>query len=100
LALDWRDVWEHAIADCQVAVVLRLALDDGSASVISAAAEALAKLVGPTHLGPAQACPTPSGLQWQPIPYLHIKYLHINSISVSAPEDDRIWQFALAQGLW
>ena len=73
LALDWRDVWEHAIADCQVAVVLRLALDDGSASVISAAAEALAKLVGPTHLGPAQACPTPSGLKWQPISYLYIK---------------------------
>lgn len=70
-ALDWRDVWEHAIADCQVAVVLRLALDDGSASVISAAAEALAKLVGPTHLGPAQACPLPSGMKWQLISYLH-----------------------------
>ena len=46
--------------------MLRLALDDGSVSVISAAADALAKLVGPTHLGPAQACATPSGAEAQP----------------------------------
>lgn len=60
--LDWQSVWRHAIADCQVAVVLRLALDDSRANVIAAAADTLAALVAPQELGPALACPAPTGM--------------------------------------
>lgn len=59
--LDWEDAWEHALKDCQVAVVLRVALDDNSQSVIMWAADALAQLVALESIGPSRACPTPSG---------------------------------------
>ena len=40
-------MWNHALQEVQVATVLRMLLDDAQTSVISAAAEALAVLVGP-----------------------------------------------------
>ncbi|BDA50749.1 probable RNA polymerase II-associated protein 1 at N-terminal half [Coccomyxa sp. Obi] len=70
LSLVWEDVWEHALKDCQVAVVLRVALDDNIQSVITAAAEALTQLVGLEDLGPALSCPTPSGPAMVPLRYL------------------------------
>ncbi|CAL8465149.1 g4684 [Coccomyxa elongata] len=68
--LNWEDVWGHALKDCQVAVVLRVALDDSSQSVITAAAEALAQLVALESIGPAQPCLTSSGLAAVPLRYL------------------------------
>lgn len=69
--LDWQDVWEHALKDCQVAVVLRVALDDSSQMVMTAAAEALAELVALESIGPAHACPTSSGSKRQ---FLFVHY--------------------------
>lgn len=44
---DWYAVWEHALQEVNIATVLRVALDDPQPSVVRAAAEALAALIGP-----------------------------------------------------
>lgn len=44
---DWYAVWEYALQEVSIATVLRVALDDPQASVVRAAAEALAALIGP-----------------------------------------------------
>ena len=56
VVLDWADVWAHALA-ADVTVTLRLALDDSAAAVVTAAAQALAELVGAEDmaLGPSHA---------------------------------------------
>ena len=43
----WGAVWEYALQEVQVATVLRMLLDDAQTSVVTAAAQALAVLVGP-----------------------------------------------------
>ena len=43
----WAEVWEHALQEVQVATVLRMLMDDAQTSVVTAAAQALAVLVGP-----------------------------------------------------
>ena len=43
----WFSVWEYALQEVQVAAVLRRLLDDAHMSVVTAAAEAMAVLVGP-----------------------------------------------------
>lgn len=50
-AVECGDVWRHALHAADVAVVLRLALDDSHLAVVGAAAEALAVLVGPSEEG-------------------------------------------------
>lgn len=44
----WLAVWEYALQEVQVATVLRLLLDDAHTPVVTAAAEAMAVLVGPS----------------------------------------------------
>ena len=44
---NWHSIWLHALEEASVATVLRVALDDPQASVVRAAAEALAVLIGP-----------------------------------------------------
>lgn len=68
--LDWGDVWAHALA-VDVTVTLRLALDDSAAAVVTAAAHALAQLVGAADiaLGTFQAA-SPE------LPRVPIRYLH------------------------
>ena len=43
----WLEVWEYAVQDIQITTVLRLLMDDSHLPVMTAAAEALAVLVGP-----------------------------------------------------
>lgn len=50
--LTWLEVWEYGVQDIQVTTVLRMLLDDAHMSVVTAAAEAVAVLVGP---GPEEA---------------------------------------------
>lgn len=50
-ALDWGDIWRHALHAADVALVVRLALDDANLAVVGAAAEALVALVGPSQEG-------------------------------------------------
>lgn len=46
--LTWAQVWEHALQEeVQITTVLRMLLDDAHTSVVTAAAQALAVLVGP-----------------------------------------------------
>lgn len=45
--LNWVAVWEYALQEVQVTTVLRMLLDDAQTSVVTAAAQALAVLVGP-----------------------------------------------------
>ncbi len=45
--ITWFSVWEYALQEVQVATVLRRLLDDAHMSVVTAAAEAMAMLVGP-----------------------------------------------------
>lgn len=42
----WQALWRHMAQDCQVAIILRLALDDANAGVIAAAAAAMHALLG------------------------------------------------------
>jgi hypothetical protein len=42
----WHALWRHMAQDCQVAIILRLALDDANAGVVAAAAAALHALLG------------------------------------------------------
>ncbi len=50
-ALDWSDVWDHALMRCDITVMLRLSLDDSNLLVVAAAAAGLAALVAPTQVG-------------------------------------------------
>ena len=45
--LGWAEVWEYALQQVQITPVLRMLLDDPQTSVVTAAAQALAVLVGP-----------------------------------------------------
>ncbi len=45
--ITWLSVWEYALQEVQVATILRRLLDDAHMSVVTAAAEAMAVLVGP-----------------------------------------------------
>ena len=47
IRVTWLSVWEYALQEVQVATVLRRLLDDAHMSVVTAAAEAMAVLVGP-----------------------------------------------------
>ena len=42
----WQALWRHMAQDCQVAIILRLALDDANAGVVAAAAAAMHALLG------------------------------------------------------
>lgn len=44
--MTWQALWRHMAQDCQVAIILRLALDDANAGVIAAAAAAMHALLG------------------------------------------------------
>ncbi|KAL0046547.1 hypothetical protein WJX82_003367 [Trebouxia sp. C0006] len=66
--MTWLLVWEYALQEVQVATVLRRLLDDAHMSVVTAAAEAMAVLVGPgpkeeevweaAHCNPGTGCPS------------------------------------------
>ena len=47
----WLELWQHMVQDCEVGLVLRLALDDQNAGVIGAAASGLQALTGSGHWG-------------------------------------------------
>ena len=47
VTVSWDAVWEHALQEAKVATVLRMSLDNPQPSVVRAAAQALAVLVGP-----------------------------------------------------
>ena len=43
----WLEVWEYAVQELHITTVLRMLLDDSHMPVVTAAAEALAVLIGP-----------------------------------------------------
>lgn len=64
--MDWEEVWEAAVGPGQVALLLRLALDDSHLQVVAAAAKALVALLGPSPpeeslLSLSDLCPLPGG---------------------------------------
>jgi hypothetical protein len=70
VGVDWGDVWEYLVVAVRVAVVLRMALDDESAGVFSAAARALRTLAAPAAAEAAvwEAADASAAVSW-PAPW-------------------------------
>ncbi|DBA68651.1 TPA: hypothetical protein ACH3X2_013454 [Trebouxia sp. C0005] len=85
----WLLVWEYALQEVEVATVLRRLLDDAHMSVVTAAAEAMAVLVGPgpeeeqvweaAHCNPGTGCPS--------VPWRYCARPHLVGAWVTTPVD-------------